>query len=284
MPDPGMPYYDPTQNQFGAIPQQQPMQYQMPDQSMGYQANNQFLMQQQQSQFQQTMATAQYNMQQQMQTVLQGTMAAGMAIYNTGKSVVDKSREHMYQDMLVNQQGSYVLERSFGRELSWGSGLAGSDLGRALKIGGRQPEFMSQEELQFQMNRAWGHRTHEMMFGLGGGATAAGSSLVGMSMFKKVGMVKSLAGGMAIDAVLGGAYELAIAGAENRHEFRKFTEIQDLNQRVGQTRLSESTSGQLADRFFAEDRQSGVRWIPLVGDLLADRMGPNTKRGNLQKR
>lgn len=287
MPDPGMPYYDPTQNQFGMIPQQQPMQYSMPDQSMGYNsyaANNQYLMNNQQSQFQQTVQIAQNNFHQHMQTVLQGTMAAGMAIYNTGKSVVDKSREHLYQDMLVGESNNYVLERSFWREAAWGTGLAGSSLGRTLKIGGRTPEFVSQEELDYQMSRTWGHRKEEILYGLVGGGTSMGSSMLGMRLGKNLGMVKSIGMGFGLDYLIGGAVEQWVAPRQNRLDFRKFTENMDLNQTVGQRRLSSEVSDQLADRFFYEDRQQGWRAIPIFGDILADRLGPSTKRGEFTKK
>lgn len=282
MPDPGMPYYDPTQNQFGMIPQQQPMQYNPPDSNLGYNtyiANNQMLLNQS-SQFQQTMQIAQNNFHQHMQTVLQGTMAAAMSLYNTGKSAVDKSREHIYQDMLVGQAGNYVLERSFMREAVWGLGIGGSDLGRALKIGGRKPEFVSQEELEFQMSRAWGHRKSEALFALGGGAASVGGSILGMG----IGGWKALPLGMAIDFAVNPIYQTLIAPARNRLEFRKFSETTDLNQGYTQRRLSESVSDRLADRFYAEDELPLLRALPIIGNILADRLSPETKRGEFRNK
>jgi hypothetical protein len=288
MPDPGMPYGD----QFNSTPG---MQYgqnipsptsQMLD--YAYLQNNQTLMNQGQSNIQQTMATAQYNFHRDMQTVLQGTMAAGMALYNTGKSAVDKSRERMYQDSLLSQ-GNYVLERSAWREMSWASGLAGSDFGRALKIGGRQPEFMSQAELEFQMSRSWHHRMDELGIQAGGGVVAAGSSLFGMGLtggfgglMKPMGLIKGSLVGMAIDQTLGRFYDVGIAQpAEYRRKFQEMTEITDLNAGVGQRRLTNDTSNRLSGRFYERDEQPWARYIPLVGDAIANRLAPNTKGSDI---
>ena len=139
MPDPQMPYDGNYQDY-----QQQQQQMQMPQNmafNNNYMQNNAMLMNMGQSNIQATMATASYNFHQHMQDVLQGTMASAMAVYNTGRLATDKARETVYQDQLMGN-GVFALERSTWRDVAWGTGLAGSDFGRALKIGGRRPEFM----------------------------------------------------------------------------------------------------------------------------------------------
>ena len=278
MPDPGMPYYDNTGGQqYGQDvpnPSQQMMDY-------SYLQNNQQIMNQGQSNISNTMRIAQDNFHRDMSLVLQGTMAAGMAVFNTGKSIVEKAKETQYQDQLLGN-GNYVLERGFMRELHWGAGFAQSDLGRSLKIGGRKPEFLSQEELQFQMQRSWHHRTEELGIEVGGGGVAVGSSLLGMALTRPMGLVKGSLVGMAIDQTAGRFYDVAIAQpAEYRRNFRKMTEVTDLNSGAGQRRMSAEASDELSGRFYERDQQSWARYIPLVGDALADRLAPDTKASEI---
>jgi hypothetical protein len=275
MPDPN--YQDPT----GQIPAYQ--QYQMPDPSQqmmnySYLQNNQMLMNTGQSNIQRTIQTVQYNFHRDLQNILQGTMAAGMAVYNTGKSVTDKARERQYQDQLLGQ-GNYVIERNFWREALWGMGIAGSDIGRALKIGGRRPEYMSQEELQMQLGRSWHHRMEELGVAAGGGGIASVTSLAAMGLTKSMGLVKGSLVGLALDQTVGRFYDVAIADPrEYRRNFRTMTEVTDANYGAGQRRMTGISSDQLMDRFYENERNPyGTRYIPFVGGMIADRLAPDTK-------
>lgn len=275
MPDPN--YQDPT----GQMPSYQ--QYQMPDPSQqmmnySYLQNNQMLMNTGQSNMQRTIQTVQYNFHRDMQNVLQGTMAAGMAIYNTGRSVTDKARERQYQDQLLGQ-GNYVIERNFWREASWGMGIAGSDIGRALKVGGRRPEYMSQEELQMQLGRSWHHRMEELGVAAGGGGIASVTSLAAMGLTKSMGLVKGSLVGLAIDQTAGRFYDVGVADPrEYRRNFRTMTEVTDANYGAGQRRMTGTNSDQLMDKFYENERNPyGTRYIPFVGGMIADRLAPDTK-------
>jgi hypothetical protein len=256
--------------------QQQQQQMQMPQSNMAfnnnYMQNNSMLMNMGQSNIQATMATASYNFHQHMQDVLQGTMASAMAIYNTGRSAVDKSRETVYQDQLMGN-GIFALERSTWRDVAWGTGLAGSDFGRALKIGGRRPEFMTGGEYTYQMNRSFQHRVGEMQDELVSGGMSAIGMAAGMAMpFTPVGLLA----GYAIDQTLGKMIQPTLERHAATREMRQFTEMADLNQGVGQRRMGEESSDILASRFFEHDI-SNLKYIPIVGDMIAGRVGPEIK-------
>jgi hypothetical protein len=275
MPD--MPYYnqpnDPSQ-QFGQNipnPSSQMMDY-------SYLQNNQAVMNLGQNNLAATMRTAQDNFHRDMANVLQGTMAASMAIYNTGKSVVDKAKETQYQDMLLGG-GNYELQRGFIREAAWASGIAQSEFGRALKIGGRRPEFMSQEELEFQMQRSWNHRIEDLKIEAGGGLTSVLSSALGSGAAKLLSPMAGLGVGFALDQIVGRLYNVGYAQPEEyKQNFRKMTEITDLSYGAGQRRLDKDTSDALIGRFYESERNPyGARYIPLIGDALADRLAPDTK-------
>lgn len=277
MPDQNEPYYNNPGQQYGQdIPN--------PSQSMmdySYLQNNQQVMNSGQSNVAGTMRIAQDNFHRDMQNVLQGSMTAAMAIYNTGKSAVDKAKETQYQDQLFNG-GNYVLERGFMREMAWASGIAQSDFGRSMKLGGRKPEFLSQEELEFQMQRSWHHRMEDLGVEAGGGAVGAGSSLLGMALTKSMRFVKGSVLGLATDQIAGRLYDVGVAQPkEYRRELADTTEITDLNAGVGQRRMDRDTSDELADRFYHRDRQDHLRYIPLIGDYLAERKAPDTKASEI---
>lgn len=282
MPDPGMPYYDNTGGQqYGQDvpnPSQQMMDY-------SYLQNNQQIMNQGQSNISNTMRVAQDNFHRDMANVLQGTMAAGMAVYNVGKSAVDKFKETQYQDQLLGG-GNYVLERGFMREASWASGMAQSDFGRAMKIGGRRPEFMTQDELQFQMQKSWNHRMQDLGMEATSGGAAVGASLIGMGLTKSMGLIKGSLVGMAIDQTVGRAIDVGIVRPhEYRNDFRRFAEAQDLSFGAGQRRMSDDVAGKFADSSYAaDDPWRMARLVPLVGDFIADRGKPDTDIKEFKKK
>jgi hypothetical protein len=280
MPDPQMPY-DGNYSDY----QQQQQQMQMPQSNMAfnnnYMQNNSMLMNMGQSNIQATMATASYNFHQHMQDVLQGTMASAMAIYNTGRSAVDKSRETVYQDQLMGN-GIFALERSTWRDVAWGTGLAGSDFGRALKIGGRRPEFMTGGEYTYQMNRSFEHRKDEWQDELvAGGATALGS-YVGMT-FGPPGLVAGMATGYVVDQTLGKLVQPYLDKRAVTREMRQFTEMADLNQGVGQRRMSQESSDALATEFYEHDT-SRLKYVPFIGKSLDKRYGYEIKEQDVFKK
>ena len=252
--------------------------YQMPEQAFNnfdYSQNNAMLMNSGQSNAQATMQIAQENMAVQMQNVLQGTMAASMAVYNTGKSAHEKMRETIYQDQLIGN-GVYALERSTWRDVTWGTGLANSDLGRALQIGGRRPEFMTGGEYAYQMNRSWGHRKSELIEGAAAGTITAGASMLGMAVAGPMGMAAGMATGYVIDQTVGKLIQPYFEKTAAIREFSTFTEMADLNKGIGDRRMGKSASDELGSRFFERDR-SAWRYVPVVGDILAERLGPQIK-------
>ena len=193
--------FDPSAQNFNTDPASQMMNYQY--------MQNQQLMQMQQTNLQAAINTATNNAQMQMQTVLAGTMAASMALYNTGKSATDKAQERVYQDILMNG-GNYVMERSAWRDFTYAYGISSSDLGRGLRIGGRRPEFLSGSEYEYQKQRSWGYRKEETMDMLiGGGATMAGSA-IGTAIMPGLGTAQGMAVGFIIDETVGKALALSL--------------------------------------------------------------------------
>ena len=258
---------------------QMPQLPQMPDpnaafNNLTYANNNAMLMNSGQANVQMAMQTAQANFAQHMQDVLQGTMASAMAIYNVGKSAHEKSRETVYQDQLIGN-GIYALERSTWRDITWGIGLAGSDLGRELKIGGRRPEFMTAGEYTFQMNRSFNYRTQEMKDALLSGSLSAGASIIGMTM-GPAGMLAGAAFGYALDQTVGKMAQPYLERRAAVREMREFTDMVDMGQGVGQRRMSGETSERLANEFFNHD-VSALKYIPVIGDAIAGRFGPEVK-------
>ena len=266
--DPGMPYGG------GSYYDQSLPQAPMPDpifSNNNYAQNNANIMYSGQTQFQATMQVAQSNMQQHMQDVLQGTMASAMAIYNVGKSAHEKAREVIYQDRLVSD-GVYALERTAWRDVTWGSGLAGSALGRELKIGGRRPEFMTGGEYAFQMNRSFQHRLGEWKDEAVAGAASMGASWLGMQVSGPAGFVA----GYAFDQTIGKILQPGLERNAAVREMASFTEMADLNQGTGKRRMSESASADMANRFFDHD-VSALKYVPVFGDIMAGKVGPEIK-------
>lgn len=283
MPDPQMPYYDPSQ--YNSMYNQPQMNYMPNDPTQAYNsywANNQYLMNYGQGNLRATLQTAQYNFHQHMQNVLQGTMASAMAVYNTGKGITDKAREHVYQDMLLSQ-GNYALERSLWRDVAWGSGLAGSDFGRALKIGGRRPQFLSAGEYDFQMGRSWHHRQGELIDTMIGGGVAAGASALGMAVAGPLGLIGGLAVGYGIDQTAGKLIQPFLDRRAAVREMGHFTDITDLNSGVRQRRMSAGASSAMAEQFFEGD-VSNWKYVPVVGDILAGRTGREIKYADTFKK
>lgn len=281
MPD---PYYDPSlpQNQ---IPLPQYSNIPTPaDQMAGYNylMNNQMLLNQTQSTTMQTLQMAQYNFHQHMASALQGTMAAGMAVYGAGKSITDKAHERQYNDMLLGG-GNYVMERSAWRDAMWGFGIAQSDIGRAMKIGGRRPEFVTGAEYQFQAARSWDYRKEEMMDMLMGGGATMGASALGMAVGGPMGFVAGTAVGIGLDATLGQVMKPIIEHRKYRRDINMFTDMADLNRGIGQRRMSREASGQLADQFFEHDHSKWL-YVPIIGESLAKRIGPEVKYGETFKK
>ena len=258
-----------------------------------YIANNANVMNVGQTGLRDAINTAQNNFQQQMAVTLQGTMAAAMAIYNTGKSVTDKAREYSYGDQLISQ-GNYVLGRSMAREALWGFGIAQTDLGRALQIGGRRPEFMTGGELSYQMDRAGHHGQEEFkdMLISGGGAIATagiGQALGGTTAMAALGMTGA-AGFIAPIAIGAAVTELAKPIIQPYLDQRKavrdmaqFTEMADLNYGTGQRRMSTEASADLATRFLQSER-SGWRDVPLIGGMVAGRLESEEKKFEIFKK
>lgn len=269
---------NPYNNQYGQMGMPQQNYVPMPDPSqymMGqnYAQQTQYLANYSQSNLQQTMQFAQYNFHQHMQASLQGSMQAAMAIFSPVGNAMAKMNERMYNDILL-PGGSYALERSFGREMAWGLGLANSELGRALKIGGRKPEFLSNGEYAFQMNRAVRHGREELMdMLLGGGASTAGS-IAGMA-FGPPGIIAGTAFGMVADATVGLALKPYMEHRKYNREFLQYTEMADLNKGAGQRRLSNAASEEMSDWMYNHD-VSGWSHVPLMG-WLGKRRTPDTK-------
>lgn len=271
------PPYDPYSQQMNnGLPQANYNQVPDPSFMMGqnYMQQTQYFANMSQNNLQQTMQIAQYNFHQHMQATLQGTMQAAMAIYNPIANTMQKGNERIYNDIQLGG-GAYALERGFGRELAWGSGLAESGLGRALRIGGRRPEFLSNGEYAFQMHRAVHHGQEELMDMLiGGGASTAGS-IAGMA-FGPPGIVAGTAFGMALDATVGVALKPYLQRRKFNREFRQFSEMADLNHGYGQRRLDDSGSEELSNWMYGHD-VSAVSYIPLIGKSLNKRLSPDTK-------
>lgn len=274
------PYYDPQQF-VQQMPQ--PAMVPMPDPSQvnfGYLQNQQMMLMQGQSQISNTLATAQYNFHRDMQSVLQGTMAAGMAIYNTGHNVVSKTHERMYQDMLMGG-GNYVLERSKWRDFTWASGLANTGIGRALQIGGRRPEFLSGGEFQYQMERSSRMRMEELGdMAIGGFASTLG--MVGATMGPHT-LLGGLVIGTAIDQTIGKLFQPTLDQRAYKRDIREFAAMQDLTGRAGQTRLTEEGADELASRFYAHDH-TALKYVPFIGGALAKRILPENKYGETFKK
>ena len=237
-----MDNYDPGQQpQYNSNPA--PVQ-QMQDYSYLY--NNQSIIQQQQQSSNNTIQIAQANMQQHMATVLQGTMAAGMAIYSGGNAVISKGKEMQYNDMNFGN-GKFVLERSFGRDVAWGMGIAQSDFGRALKIGGRKPEFLTGGEYEYQMSRSTRLRGEELEdMALGGAMSLGGMAMAGV-IGGPWGIAASIVAQPLADFATGGL----LAKRRHARDFRHFTETTDTGR--GRQRIGEYESGELAGRFFKHD-------------------------------
>lgn len=283
MPDPYQ--YDPSlAGQSMAVPQPYYPQVQAPAQQMqdySYLANQNFIMNQQYQNNNNTLAIAQQNMQMQMQSVLQGTMAAGMAIYSTGKMAHEKMREAQYQDMLLGN-GKYVLESSNWRVLAKATGLMDSSIGQALKIGGRRPEYLSEAEYGFQLDRMVHHRKEEFFDQLlSGGATAAGMAL-GTAVGGPLGMVGGLVAGTAIDMTIGKVMEPFLASRKAGREMRQYMEVTDLNRGVGQRRMTEETADELG-RWAHDQDTSAWKYVPLVGGIVNGRLSRDTKFEKLIK-
>jgi hypothetical protein len=260
-----------------------------------YLNNNQNLMNSGQDALREAARTAQQNFHQQMGTVLQGTMAASMALYGAGKTVGQKAQEVVYNDMLLNNSGSYVLQRSAMREMLWGFGIAGSEMGRTLQIGGRRPEFVTPQEYQFQMQRAVHHRQSElidMAISAGGslGASALTSALTSSTALGAMGAT-GLVAGLAVPIGIGlGLQQLTkpiIQPMLDRRaavrEMAEFTEMADLNRGTGQRRMSEESSRELALRFHEQD-VSKTRYIPIVGGMIAGRLENTEKQKEIFKK
>ena len=271
-------YYDPSQAaQNQSVPQPYYPQISMPNQQQDYSylTNQNYIIQNQQNTVSDTIRTAQWNMQQHMQNVLQGTMAAGMAIYNVGQSATSKMKEAQYQDVLLGN-GNYVLQRGMWRETMWGFGIAQSDIGRALKIGGRRPEFLTGGEYQFQMERAARYGREEMIDMLIGGGATMGAQALGTAMGGPLGFVAGTAVGVALDQTVGKIVEPFIDARKARREMRQFTDMTNLNLGLGQRRMSDDAANELADRFHHHD-VSAWKYVPIVGGALGKRLGPDTR-------
>ena len=262
-----------------------------------YSDNNNYIMNSGQNAIRDAALTAQNNFHNQMGTVLQGTMAAGMALYNTGRSVTSKAQEHIYNDMLLNSSGSYVLQRSAVREALWGFGIAGSELGRALQVGGRRPEFMTSQEYGFQMQRAVQHGRSELidMAIAGGtslGASAVSGALTGSTAMGMLGIgtgfsLAGLAAPIGIGLLVQQATKPLVQPMLDRRaavrEMAEFTEMADLNRGTGQRRMSEEASRELALRFHETDT-SAWRYVPVVGGMIAGRLENKDKQAEIFKK
>ena len=246
MPD----YFDPTQPQVQQpyMPQIPVPAQQMQDYSYLYQ--NQNVVWQQQNSVANTLRTAQWNMQQHMQNVLAGTMAASMALYQTGHNVTARGHEHKYGDTLF-PGGKYVLERSIWRDTMWGMGIAQSDFGRALKIGGRKPEWLSEGEYAYQQSRSAHLRMEELGdMGIGALSTAPGMAVGIMTP----GVGWAIGAGLVADALSGFAVTRYLKHRKFGREMRHFAETTDMNRGNTQRRIDVETMDELSDRFFARDR------------------------------
>lgn len=260
--------------------------------SMGYNYSQQYnpsysnmmYMNMNQSQLQQTMQVAQTNFHNHMQSVLQGTMAAGMSVYGQAQKVGSAFQERAYNDLYFGS-GKFAVERSTWRDMSWGMGLAGSDFGRSMKIGGRRPEFISPEEYDFTMQRSWHHRKGELLDQVISGGGAAASSVGGMYLTRPLGMLRGLGVGMALDATVGNLISSVwTRPREYERGFREFTEVTDFSNRATQGRMSEDGSSRLASSFYRQESSPWVRagfgMIPIVGDYLGKavekRLTPDT--------
>ena len=246
-----------------------------------YAANNQYLMNSGQNAIADATRTALNNFQQQMATTLQGTMAAGMSVYNTSQSVAQRAKEHVYQDALLTSSGGYAMERSRFRDVLWGTGIAGSDFGRTWKIGGRRPEFMTMQEQNAQMQRSAHHRREEMVDALIAGGTTIGGDLLGMGM-GTFGMTGAAAfavpilGGIAVSEVARSMVQPWLDKRKATREMLEFTEVADMNHGIGQRRIDAHTSRNLALSFLEHD-VSKAKYIPFVGGILAGRLETETK-------
>ncbi len=255
--------FDPSAQNFNTDPASQMMNYQY--------MQNQQLMQMQQTNLQAAINTATNNAQMQMQTVLAGTMAASMALYNTGKSATDKAQERVYQDILMNG-GNYVMERSAWRDFTYASGISSSDLGRGLRIGGRRPEFLSGSEYEYQKQRSWGYRKEETMDMLiGGGATMAGSA-IGTAIMPGPGTAWGMAAGFIIDETVGKALAPYMQYRRAGREMRQYAESTDMNW-GGQRRMSDSTAQTLGEYGWMKEKNA-FDFVPF-GGAIADRIRPD---------
>jgi hypothetical protein len=246
-----------------------------------YNANNQYLMNSGQNAISEATKTALNNFQQQMAMTLQGTMNAGMALYNTSQNVADRARERVYQDALLTNTGGYALERSRFRDIMWATGIAGSEFGREWRIGGRRPEFLTAQEQSAQMHRSAHHRRGELMDAVISGGATIGGDLLGLGMGSMglsgaAGFVAPIFAGMAVSELARSAVQPWLDQRKATREMAEFTEVADMNHGVGQRRIRAAESRQLALSFLEHDVHKS-KYIPFVGGMLTERLGVETK-------
>ena len=244
-------------------------------QMMNYQyMQNQQLMQMQQTNLQSAINTATNNAQAQMQTVLQGTMAASMAVYNTGKSLVDRARERQYQDQLLGN-GNYVLERNNMRDLMWGTGVSQSDFGRALKIGGRRPEFLSSEEYSYQRQRSWNYRKEELFDETVGGGTA----MLADALTYIPGVNFTV--GLAAQVVTGGLMKPYFEQRRAGREMRQWAETTNMNWGSGARNISKQDADALGRKEYLEEHP----WWSHIpgGGIINKRLRPELENSVVRK-
>lgn len=254
--------FDPSAQNFNPDPTSQMMNYQY--------VQNQQLMQMQQTNLQSAINTATNNAQAQMQTVLQGTMAASMALYQTGKSVTDQAHERVYQDQLMNG-GNYVMERSGWRDFMWGVGVSQTDFGRSLKVGGRRPEFLNNQEYEYQRARSWGYRKEEIGDMLIGGGAAIAGSAIGTAIMPGLGTVGGMAAGFIIDETVGKILTPYMQYRRAGREMRQFAESTDMNW-GGARRVSKDIAQELGEYGWKSEKNV-FDFVPFGGSI-AERIRP----------
>jgi len=170
---------------------------------------------------------------------------------------VSRLQEHVYNDVYLGG-GKYNLERSAWRDFAYGSGLAQSNFGRAFKIGGRKPEWITQHEFQRQIALSSEMRWDEFKEGL-----IENTLRFAPMAFGPVGMAVGVVADPFIDMMY----------ADNRagRDAVMFANANTANRGIGQRTFSRKEADDLGRYFHSRDR-SWASHLPLIGS----RFNPDT--------
>ena len=214
------------------------------------------------------------------QTAVMGTVQAVQAISQPVSRIAGMAHERSYQDTYLGG-GNYALERSAWRDFAHMSGLAGSGIGQALKIGGRRPEWMSQAEYDAQMGRSAKLRGEEIGdFFYGAGLKSAGFALPFLigGGFSPAGIIAPFAAGLIADTVMEAALGEGLRERQYSRDLAQFAETVNARGGIGQRRIDYDTAREVGKRLFHHDEPWQTR-IPFIGD----RFRPNISAGETFK-